>query len=319
MVTGALRSGFSREDGCEPRQTRPTAPVPLPFEATTRTCETLVCLATYNEGGTIGPLIDTILSLPVAVDVVVIDDRSPDGTCREVEIRAAASRRVSLVGRPRKLGIGSAHRLGWLHARRYGYARIVTLDADLSHDPADIPRLLALLDRGADFAIGSRFAPGGGLDYRGFRRFVSRGANILARRLLRLPLTEYTTSLRAARLDRIPPGLVETIDHEGYSFFVASMTRIVRAGLNVVEIPIHFHDRQHGKSKLPPIEIARGLVTLLQIARLGKGPEPFRELPDREHLCAVCWRAYSVWSDNGLRCLACSGSRPVLASWRPRT
>jgi dolichol-phosphate mannosyltransferase len=276
------------------------------FAVATRTCDTLVFTPTYNEGETIGPLIDAILRLPVATDVLIVDDGSSDRTRAEVESRAGADQRVGLIGRPRKLGIGSAHRLGWLHARRLGYARILTLDADLSHDPADIPRLLAALDRGADFAIGSRFAPGGRLDYRGMRRLISRGANILARRLLQLSITEHTTSLRAARLDRVPPGLVETIDHEGYSFFLACVTRIVRSGLIVAELPIHFADRHHGKSKLPPIEIVRGLVTLLRLARLGKGPEPFQALTDGESICPSCKLPYCVPSQEGLRCLACS-------------
>jgi len=287
---------------------RPNVLQPPAFEGATRTCDTLVCMPTYNEGETIGPLIDAILRLPVATDVLIIDDRSLDRTRAEVEVRAAADARVRIIGRPRKLGIGSAHRLGWLHARRLGYARIVTLDADLSHDPADIPRLLAVLDQGADVAVGSRFAPGGRIDYRGVRLLISRGANLLARRLLRLSLTEHTTSLRAARLDRVPPGLVETVDHEGYSFFISCITRLVRAGLTVTEIPIHFHDRQQGKSKLPPIEIVRGFFTLMGLARPGNSAGSFRALPDRECACPSCKLAYCVPSDAGLRCLACCGN-----------
>jgi dolichol-phosphate mannosyltransferase len=286
---------------------RPNVQYPPVFEGATRTCDTLVCLPTYNEGETIGPLIDAILRLPVTTDVLIIDDGSLDRTRSEVEVRAVADARVRIIGRPRKLGIGSAHRLGWLHARRLGYARIVTLDADLSHDPADIPRLLAVLDQGADVAVASRFALGGRIDYRGLRLMISRGANLLARRLLRLSLTEHTTSLRAARLDRVPPGLVETIDHEGYSFFIACITRLVRAGLTVREIPIHFHDRAQGKSKLPPIEIVRGFFTLMDLARPGNSAGSFRALPDRQCACPSCKRGYCVPSAAGLRCLACRG------------
>jgi dolichol-phosphate mannosyltransferase len=264
-------------------------------------------MPTYNEGETIGPLIDAILRLPVAVDVLVIDDHSLDRTRSEVDLRAATEPRVRMICRPGKLGIGSAHRLGWLYARRLGYTRIVTLDADLSHDPADIPRLLTQLDLGADVAIGSRFAPGGRLDYRGLRRFISRNANVIARLLLRLSLTEHTTSLRAARLDRVPAGLVETIDYEGYSFFIVCITRIVRAGLHVVEIPIHFHDRQQGESKLPPIEIVRCLFALLGLINLGTKGEPFRTLPDSDNVCPTCNYHCCVPSGDGLRCLVCSG------------
>src|SRR5205823_1457161 len=113
----------------------------------------------------------------------------------------------------------------------------VTMDADLSHDAADIPCLLAALDAGADVAIGSRFAKGGRLDYRGWRLFLSRMANRLARTLLSLPFKEYTTSLRAARLDRVPEGLVESIGTDGYSFFLTSLVGFTRARLEIAEIP----------------------------------------------------------------------------------
>ena len=113
----------------QPEQTRTSVPHRDTFVDAARTCDTVVCLPTYNEGETIGPLIDAILRLPVATDIVILDDGSPDRTRAEVEVRAAADPRVGLIGRPRKLGIGTAHRLAWLHARRLGYARIVTLDA----------------------------------------------------------------------------------------------------------------------------------------------------------------------------------------------
>ena len=178
--------------------------------------------------------------------------------------RAAAEPRLAVMVRPGKLGIGSAHVLGWMQARNLGYRRIVTLDADFSHDPGDIPRLLAALDQGADVVIGSRFAAGSRLDYVGWRRFVSRSANYLARTALGLPISEYTTSLRAARLDRVPEGLVETIESGGYSFFLICMVRFVRAGLKVTEIPIHFHQRTEGTSKISHLEIVRGALNLVR-------------------------------------------------------
>src|SRR6202021_4148633 len=98
----------------------------------------------------------------------------------------------------------------------------------------------------------------------------SRTANVLAGALLRLSLTEHTTSLRAAKLDRVPPGLIETIDHDGYSFFVASVRRMVRAGLKVAETPIHFHDRQKGKSERGTLARIGGFVTLRDAARLAR-------------------------------------------------
>lgn len=224
---------------------------------------TLVVLATYNERLNIDRLLDPILALPARCDVLVVDDNSPDGTGAHVSARAAAEPRIKLLSRAGRAGVGSAHREGWAYARRAGYARILTMDADLSHDPRDIPRFLAALDAGADVALGSRFVPGAQLDYKGWRRFLSRRGNRLARKALGLPIAEYTTSFRAARLDRVPAGLIETIPNDGYSFFMTAAVRLVRQGLRITEIPIHFHERGAGVSKMPRLEILRGMANLL--------------------------------------------------------
>ncbi len=223
----------------------------------------LVVLATYNERLNIDRLLDPILALPSRCDVLVVDDNSPDGTGAHVQGRAAAEPRIKLLSRAGRGGVGSAHREGWRFARRAGYARIVTMDADLSHDPSDIPRFLAALDAGADVALGSRFVAGGKLDYTGWRRFLSLHGNRLARKALGLPISEYTTSFRAARLDRVPPGLIESIPNDGYSFFLTAAVRLVRQRLRIAEIPIHFHERETGVSKMPRLEILRGMANLI--------------------------------------------------------
>jgi dolichol-phosphate mannosyltransferase len=238
-------------------------PPPTP---TIRSSDTLIFAPTYNESATIGPLLDSLLDLSGQCDVLIVDDSSSDGTREVLTARAACNPRLRVIVRSRKLGIGSAHKLAWSHARAQGYARIVTLDADLSHDPSDIPRLLTLLDEGADVALGSRFMPGGRLAYQRGRMILSRGANLAARWLLRLPITEYTSSLRAARLNRVPPGLVEAIPKEGYTFFLSSAVGFVRQGLRVREIPICFHDRQAGVSKIPRGEIFRAIANLIRLA-----------------------------------------------------
>ena len=240
-------------------------------------------------------------------DVLVVDDRSSDGTTEILLARAAAEPRLALVVRPGKLGIGSAHILGWVHARHLGYRRIVTLDADSSHDPADVPLLLAALDQGADVAIGSRYAPGGRLDYRGWRRFLSRSANFLARKSLRLPIAEYTNSLRAARLDRVPEGLVESIQNESYGFFLICAVRFVRAGLKVTEVPIHFHERGHGISKIPRFEIVRGALNLAYLATAGRFEKLSVQPIGALRRCPSCSQPYLMqWPSGELRCLACS-------------
>lgn len=272
-----------------------------------RFSDTLILLPTYNERGTIARIIDALLALPAQCDVLVVDDRSTDGTTDILQSWVAANRRVAMIVRPGKLGVGSAHIVGWMHARRLGYRRIVTLDADFSHDPADVPRLLEALDEGADVVIGSRFAPGGRLDYRGWRLFLSRSANYLTRMVLRLPIAEYTTSLRAAWLDRVPEGLVETIENEGYGFFLICAVRFMRAGLKVVEVPIYFHDRADGTSKIPRFEIVRGALNLAHLAIAGKSGEGSTLQGGAAHDCPACNQPYSVRSPSGrLHCLACS-------------
>jgi dolichol-phosphate mannosyltransferase len=280
-----------------------------------RSGDTLVFIPTYNERGTIERMVSALLALPISCDLLVVDDRSTDGTTQWLQSQSAGESRLRLMVRPGKLGVGSAHKLAWLHARRFGYRTIVTLDADFSHDPADVPRLVAALDGGADVAIGSRFALGGKLDYRGWRRFLSLSANHLARAALRLPLAEYTTSLRAARIDQVPPGLVETIENDGYGFFLICAVRLVRAGLAVTEVPIHFRDRDKGVSKIPRLEILRGAFNL---ARLALEPRrPYRAPPAREAACdcPICGEPYCVPQHSGGRhCLACgtrSGDHPT--------
>jgi dolichol-phosphate mannosyltransferase len=241
-----------------------------------RTSDTLVFAPTYNERETIGPLLDAILGLPDGCDVLVVDDCSRDGTAEYLTARAAIEPRLRLIMRSGKFGVGSAHKLAWSQARHYGYSRLVTLDADLSHDPQDISRLLALLDEGADIAFGSRFLSGSRLDYTGWRLFLSRNANRAARLLLRLPLTEYTTSLRAVRLECIPPGLVESIPDDGYAFFLSCATQFARRGLTPREIPIHFRGRQGGVSKISKREILRAMFRLIWLALVCRSPASSR-------------------------------------------
>jgi dolichol-phosphate mannosyltransferase len=294
------------------------------FPRPTRTSDTLVFVPTYNERDNIEGLLDGLLCLQVRCDLLVVDDSSNDGTLKSLAARASADRRLGVIVRPRKLGIGSAHKLGWLHARRLGYVRFVSLDGDLSHDPNDVPRLLAALDAGADVAIGSRYAPGGRIDYRGWRLFLSRGGNTLARWLFRLPLTEYTNSLRAVWLDRVPPGLIETIENDGYGFFLTGATRLARQKLVITEVPIHFRERNGGKSKIPRLEVIRVIMHLLSLT-IWRGPAKPLALPQgADGECSSCGRGYRIATSPGeLCCLACFDTRPKQGivtgeNWRAR-
>jgi dolichol-phosphate mannosyltransferase len=270
--------------------------------------DTLIFAPAYNEQGTIGALADALLALPLKSDLLFVDDSSTDGTTEYLLSLSAAEPRVRVIVRPGKLGVGSAHKLGWLYARVHGYSRIATLDADLSHDPYDVPRILAALDSGADFAVGSRFCPGGHSDYQGWRRFLSSAGNRLASRVLQLPVTEYTTALRAARLDRVPPGLVESVNANGYSFFMTCIVYLARLGLAITEVPIHFRDRQRGSSKMPKTALLHAVESLLRLAADRRSIEPLGLPAGSERQCPACGAPYRAFvSPRELLCLKCFG------------
>ena len=155
---------------------------------------------------------------------------------------------------------------------------------------------------------GSRFVPGAKHDYSGFRLAVSQGANMLASSLLRLPIAEHTTSLRAAKLARVPDGLVETIESDGYGFFVTCVVRLARAGLTFTELPIHFRDRHDGVSKISKRQIVFGALNLLRLS-VDRRPYVAQVSQSAAPDCRVCGRPYQMREPSGeLRCLACFGS-----------
>ena len=169
-------------------------------------------------------------------------------------------------------------------------------------------RLLDALDAGVDVALGSRFVAGAKHDYSGLRLAVSQGANMLASSLLRLPIAEHTTSLRAAKLARVPDGLVETIESDGYGFFVTCVVRLSRAGLTFTELPIHFRDRHDGVSKISKRQIVFGALNLLRLS-VDRRPYVAQVSQSAAPDCRVCGRPYQMREPSGeLRCLACFGS-----------
>jgi dolichol-phosphate mannosyltransferase len=211
----------------------------------------IVVIPTLNEAENLRPIAARILALPEPPDILVVDDASPDGTG---EIAEALGRetggKVRALNRSGERGLGPAYREGFRAALRDGYDRIVQMDADFSHDPGRLPRLLAALDR-ADLALGSRYVRGGGVrDWGVLRRALSRGGSLYARFLLGLPVQDVTGGFKAWRretLAAVDPGGVRST---GYCFQIEMTWRAHAAGARIREVPIVFPDRRVGRSKM---------------------------------------------------------------------
>jgi dolichol-phosphate mannosyltransferase len=206
---------------------------------------------TYDEAENIEPLVEAALAqLPEPRTLLIVDDDSPDGTGRIADRLAAEHGDVRVLHRRRKEGLGPAYVAGFREALAGGADRVCQMDADFSHEPADLPRLLAALDH-ADLALGSRYAPGGGVEQWGpTRRLISRGGSSYARLLLGLPIKDLTGGFKAFRREVLEAIDLDTIPSLGYAFQVETTFRAVRAGFRVVEVPILFHDRRVGESKM---------------------------------------------------------------------
>jgi dolichol-phosphate mannosyltransferase len=217
----------------------------------------VLIIPTFNERGNIGRLIDELQlvfrSLPHAMQILVVDDNSPDHTGDEVRDRQRRSPNVHLL-QGEKRGLGAAYIRGMHHALEALHAdAVLEMDADFSHKPADVPRLIAALEQGADFAIGSRYVPGGRLPaaWAWQRRLSSRFGNLVARHVVGLyRVRDCTAGFRAIRSDVIRRLEFTTLHAQGYTFQIALLQAAVAGGAKVVELPVEFVDRAVGESKL---------------------------------------------------------------------
>jgi dolichol-phosphate mannosyltransferase len=209
----------------------------------------IVCLPTYNERANIEPMLRALT--PLGVRVLVIDDNSPDGTGEIADRLAGELDFVSVLHRERKEGLGPAYIAGFRRALAEGADYVLEFDCDFSHDPRDVPRLIAACENGADLALGSRYVPGGGTRNWGLgRRFVSIGGSWYARTLLGVGVRDLTGGFKCYRrqvLERIDLDAIRSL---GYAFQIETTYRTIRAGFSVVEVPIVFSDRIEGTSKM---------------------------------------------------------------------
>jgi dolichol-phosphate mannosyltransferase len=211
----------------------------------------LVIIPTYNERETIAEAIRRLREAANdSVQILVVDDHSPDGTGALVRELQAGAPDLHLLERRSKLGLGTAYIEGFESGLEGGYWALVEMDADLSHDPAAVPSLLAALDD-ADLAIGSRYVPGGDVeDWSTGRRWLSQAGNTYARAWLGFPLQDATSGFRAYRTDFLATQDLSSVSSQGYGFQIEMARRIYRAGGRIVEIPITFTDRTLGRSKM---------------------------------------------------------------------
>ncbi|MDO8362020.1 MAG: polyprenol monophosphomannose synthase [Actinomycetota bacterium] len=225
-----------------------------------------VVVPTYNEVDNIERVIRGVLAAAPQVQILVVDDGSPDGTAEKVQSLAAELGHVSLLRRTEKSGLGNAYRVGLRKAIDDGAEICVQMDADLSHDPAVLPALLANVEHGADLAIGSRYVPGGRtLNWPRKRRTLSRWGNRYAAGVLGLAVNDATAGYRAYSAEALERMHFETVKAEGYGFQVEMTYRLVSAGGKIVEFPISFQDRTEGQSKMSGSIIHEALLMVVKL------------------------------------------------------
>ena len=230
----------------------------------------LVLVCTYNERDNLPKLFQAIRQAANDSDILVVDDRSPDGTADWVREYQTTDPRVKLIERSGKLGLGTAIRTGMLYAIEHGYDWLINLDGDLSHDPAVIPKLLAKHDA-YDLVIGSRYVPGGGLEGCSWRRIaVSRFANLLARWMVGWSIRDCSSAYRLYRVAVLKKLDLNSLKETGYGFLEEVLAHLLKAGARVTEVPIVYQERRLGQSKISLQEARSAFNALVKAAKIHR-------------------------------------------------
>jgi dolichol-phosphate mannosyltransferase len=210
-----------------------------------------VIIPTYDEAENIEAIVEAVRAqLPVPRRILIVDDSSPDGTGEIADRLAGELEDVEVLHREVKEGLGPAYLAGFQHALAGGAGRVIQMDADFSHDPADLPRLLEAV-KDADLVVGSRYVPGGGVtEWGAVRRFISRGGGIYARFMLWVRVNDLTGGFKCWRREALEAIDFDLVDSKGYAFQIEMTYRAIRNGFKVTEIPIIFRDRRVGDSKM---------------------------------------------------------------------
>ena len=218
----------------------------------------VVCLPTYNERENLEPMLRALGDK--GVRVLVIDDNSPDGTGELADRLAQELGYVDVLHRERKEGLGPAYLAGFRHALAGDAELVLEMDCDFSHDPDYVPRLIAAVEDGADLALGSRYVPGGGVRNWGLlRRLISAGGSFYARIILGVMVRDLTGGFKCYRRAVLEAIDLDAVDSKGYAFQIETTYRALRAGFEVVEVPITFADREVGGSKMSKAIVAEAI------------------------------------------------------------
>ena len=229
----------------------------------------LVCLPTYDERDNVEPITRAILGATPDVDVLVIDDNSPDGTGAVADAIAAREPRVRVLHRAGKEGLGKAYLAGFAWALARDYRLVLEMDADFSHNPRYLPRMLELA-QGADLVLGSRNVPGGGtVNWGAGRKLLSRGGSFYARTILGLPVRDLTGGFKCFRREVLEAIDLGSVQCSGYAFQIELTYRASRKGFRVVEMPIVFEDRRVGRSKMSRRIVLEAVRKVWSIRRSG--------------------------------------------------
>ncbi|TAK31413.1 MAG: polyprenol monophosphomannose synthase [Myxococcaceae bacterium] len=226
----------------------------------------LVITPTYNERENLHAFLDALFAVAPQVDVLIVDDNSPDGTGALADEVAARDLRVHVRHRAGKLGLGTAYLEGFQWALAQGYDVVFEMDTDLSHDPRYVPEFIRAIEAGADVVIGSRNIPGGGVEGWGpGRHFVSKGGSVYARTILGLDVHDLTSGYKAFTRDALQRIDLGGVKSNGYSFQIELTYRAVLRGMRVAEVPILFVDRRAGASKMSRKIFAEAVVMVWKL------------------------------------------------------
>jgi dolichol-phosphate mannosyltransferase len=230
----------------------------------------LIVVPTYNEAENVREIAPRLLAGAAGIEVLFVDDNSPDGTGAILDELAAADPRIHVMHRAGKLGLGTAYRDGFAWGMARGFELLIEMDADGSHDPVYLPEMLQRAHEGADVVVGSRYVEGGGTVNWGFgRKLISRGGSLYARSVLGVAVRDVTAGFMCWQRSALDVIDLQTITSNGYSFQIEMKYRALQRGLRLVEIPIVFVDRRVGQSKMSRAIFVEALLKVWKL-RFGR-------------------------------------------------